>query len=354
MRERMGKSLRERVAGAAVFLVLCMGLVLTGCGAVQQGEEEEKSSHPIVTEIPPGEQDVRIPIQIRGEENNLTGKLVMPDKGGDSRPPLVIMVQGSGQSDYNETIGTAGNAPFRDIAEGLSERGIASLRYNKRYYEHPDMAGEKITIEDEVLEDVNFAIRYIEELGCSSEIYIMGHSLGAMVAPVIARDNPGVAGIICLAGSPRHLQDIIYDQNAAALERQDELTDREKNQQLAMLKQVVEKIDHLTADSTGNYLGVDAGYWYSLNQLRQGEAAKKLEIPILMLQGREDFQVYADVDFKQWKKLLKGKKNVKFHLYPGLNHLFMESQGRRDVSEYNVAAKVSDEVIADMADFLLK
>ena len=185
------------------FLVGLVFVLLVGC-------QEEKTTvvekEPEQTEqsFLPGENSVQVPIQIRGQDETLNGCLMMPENVLQ-KPKVVIMVHGSGQSDMDESIGTAGNAPFRDIADGLAEKGIASLRYNKSYYEHADKATQDVTIQDEVLEDVQSAIAYLEQLDCCSDIYIMGHSMGGMLAPVIAKQNDKVKGIICLAGTPRTL-----------------------------------------------------------------------------------------------------------------------------------------------------
>ena len=59
---------------------------------------------------------------------DLEGKLTLPK--GVEQPPVVLLIHGSGASDMDERI--FDNKPFADIAAGLAERGIASLRYNKR------------------------------------------------------------------------------------------------------------------------------------------------------------------------------------------------------------------------------
>lgn len=95
-------------------------------------------------------------IKIGDDEMQVDGRLTLPKNV--ENPSVVILVQGSGQTDMNETIGAQGNKPFQDIAYGLAEKGIASIRYNKRYYQHPGLATEFITIQDEVLNDVDFTI----------------------------------------------------------------------------------------------------------------------------------------------------------------------------------------------------
>lgn len=281
-------------------------------------------------------------------EYELDGLLTMPN--GVENPPVVILIQGSGQTDMNETIGA--NAPFEDLAHGLADNGIAVIRFNKRYYQYPELADDKITVRDEVTEDVSAAVEYAETVcGDNGKIIIAGHSLGGMLAPEICAENPQVDGMISLAGSPRQLVDIIYDQNEAAL-KSSGLTEDEISAQLDLIKAEIEKIKSLSEDDTGKYLGVNAQYWKSLNEIDAAETARSLGIPMLFLQGSEDFQVYADKDFALWQEHLSGRDNCTFKLYDGLDHLFMKSKGKSDSTEYDVKDSVSKEVIEDISEWI--
>ncbi|MPN37371.1 hypothetical protein SDC9_184888 [bioreactor metagenome] len=92
----------------------------------------------------------------------------------------------------------------------------------------------------------------------------------------------------------------------------------------------------------------------SLNAIDTGKLISELEIPILILQGDADFQVKADVDFLAWQDYLGTHMNVTYKLYENLNHLFMPSNGKLDVSEYNTPGNIPDQVILDIATFLKK
>jgi dienelactone hydrolase len=272
---------------------------------------------------------------------------------GVEKPPVIILVQGSGQSDMNETIGANQNAPFKDIAHGLAQRGIATLRYNKRYYQFPEKAFADFRVEDEVIADVYAAVDYAMSCGEVDEtkIIVLGHSLGGLLAPVIARDNSDVKGIISLAGSPRYLEDIVYDQNAE-LVNAGALSEEDKAKTLEQVKAEVAKVKKLTADSIKSgavILGMSEAYWLSLTQSNGGVIAPELDIPMLFMQGGADFQVSPDIDFKAWQAVLAGKDNCTFKLYDGLNHLFMATNGRRDISEYDPAGVVDAAVLDDIA-----
>lgn len=306
-------------------------------------EEESKS-----------EKYSEIDIQIGKGDFVVEGKLTLPT--GISNPPVVILVQGSGQSDLDETIGAVSNKPFRDIAHGLAERGVASIRYNKRFYQYADKAGLDSTIYDEVLDDVTHAIEFAlkEERVNSSKIYIVGHSLGGMLAPKIATDNPQVAGIISLAGSPRNLEDIILDQGKNAMLTQTTLSEEDKAYALSQYEEAVNMVKNLSDEHLEEaILGATGYYWKSLNEIDTKKLVSDLTIPMLFLQGSADFQVFADVDFAEWKTVLEGKENASFILYENLNHLFMTTNGLSDITEYDVKGTVDPKVIEDIAEWIL-
>ncbi len=272
-------------------------------------------------------------------------------------PPVALLVQGSGQSDCNETVGASANKPFRDIAHGLAEKGIASLRYDKRFYAHPELYSSASTIQDEVLNDASAAIAFLraDERTRGGKVFVIGHSLGGMLAPKIALDNSSVAGIVSLAGTPRKLEDVILDQNRAAVAAMPELSTEDKAALLASANALVQQVKALKSDSPDQViLGMSTAYWRSLNAIDTPTIVHRLSIPMLILQGSADFQVTTAVDYKAWQTALSGKTNVTYRLYDGLNHMFMPTTGRRDISEYDAHNAVSPGVISDIADWMHK
>lgn len=301
----------------------------------------------------------------------LSGTLTLPE--GVSQPPVVILVHGSGSSDRNETV--SGNTPFRDIAWGLAEQGVASIRYDKRYYTYPRAAAEPgaLTIESEVMQDVDAAIALAmaDTRLDSRRVYVLGHSLGGMLAPAIAHAHPDLAGVISMAGSLRPLWEIVYDQNQEAAQAARPSLSEEENrtldEQLARVEADRDTLEQLAADGRLSdlsrlpedlsldtvLLGIPLSYWSSLERFSGMDVLEQISMPILILQGDADFQVYPDKDYPLWLTALEGRENAVFHLYAGLNHMMMPTQGRRDLSEYAVRNTVSEEVIADIVRFIL-
>lgn len=289
-------------------------------------------------------------------EKNLPGMLTLPK--GVKKPPVVLLIQGSGASDMNESVGIAPNRPFEDIAHGLAEQGIATLRYNKRTYQYPSAGID--TVEDEILNDATAAVKMLskDKRIDNKRIYLLGHSLGGILAPKITADNPNIKGFISMAGTLRSLQAVMKDQNEAIINAQVTLTEEQKKASLAQSEAEVNKTLTLKDDDTGVILGAPANYWRSLNAIDSKAIVKKLKVPMLILQGANDFQVYADKDYKLWKTTLKGRKNVTFKLYPGLSHLFMANQdsanGAPDITVYNAPNHVKAQVIKDIAVWVKK
>lgn len=282
------------------------------------------------------------------------GFLTMPKR--KENPPVVILVHGSGASDMNESVGAV--KPFEDIADGLAAHGIATIRYDKRYYS--DTASfmadaATLTIYDETLGDVYEAISFAktQEGIDTSKIFVLGHSLGGMLTPKIAAENPELAGVISMAGSLRKIEDLMLDQLTEALETA-ELSDEEKKQQLEYSKGEYAKIKAITSAEGDTIFGYPASYWHSMNEIDGVALAKSMTMPILVLQGKKDFQVSYDKDFALWKDTLKDKKNASFIEYSELNHMMMKTIGKRDATEYDEPNNVSQAVIDDIAEFINK
>lgn len=305
-------------------------------------------------EVAANETDVykETPVELGFKEPLLKGMLTLPKNV--ENPPVVIFVHGSGTSDMNETIGAC--KPFEDLAYGLAEHGIASIRYDKRYYANPETLAadlKTLTIKDEALGDVGAAISLAKGRDDidKSKIYILGHSLGGMLIPKIAEENSDIAGAISMAGTLRKIEDIMRDQTVESLEASG-LSKEEQAAQLDKADEMYAQIKAINSDEGEAIFGYPATYWNSLNQIDGVALAKKLTIPLLILQGSADFQVYPETDFKLWKDTLSGKDNATFKEYEGLNHLMMPTTGARDITDYDTANNVAKEVIDDIAAFI--
>jgi uncharacterized protein len=285
-----------------------------------------------------------------GYGNMLDGMLTLP-KGVDN-PPVVILLQGSGSSNLNEEILV--NKPFEDLAHGLAKQGIASIRYDKRYYAYPEWDSiREVSLAWEYFNDFSAVVHQLEDMPVNhNEIYLIGHSQGGVLAPRLAYENPEIKGFISLAGSVRGLEEVIKDQQINALLAQGFTMD-ELSGQIKSIDDNIAKIQSLTKETADDYViwNLPLTYWYELNQSRAKIYANELQCDMLILQGEEDFQVFVDSDYVEWQKLFEGMDNVQFRSYPGLNHLFMPSiEGT--TADYEVPAHIDDSVIKDITSWI--
>jgi len=99
--------------------------------------------------------------------------------------------------------------------------------------------------------------------------------------------------------------------------------------------------------------GAPATYWLDLKDYNPVEKAKRLGIPMLILQAERDFQV-GMTDFGLWKAGLGNAPGVALKSYPKLNHLFIAGEGKSTPAEYGKPGHVSVEVVDDIAAFVKK
>ncbi len=291
-----------------------------------------------------------------------TGGYTMPalltTKEENTKDSVLLLVHGSGPNDMNETI--MGSAPFRDIAWGVAQHGIDVFRYDKRtfvYSENLALAGDAyLTANEEVIEDALSAAKLLSEEGYEN-IYLAGHSLGGLLGARIISEEPELfAGFISLAGSPRTLSEIQLSQNLAMLET---LKGDQKTQAEAIIEAEQAKLaslDTFTDEEllTTTIFGISAYYVKDLYAYDTMELAKNLDIPMLFLQGSEDFQVTVEEDFNLWQAGLQNKENVSFQLYQGLTHLFTPSpeNATHTITDYAAKANVDEAVITDIYEFI--
>lgn len=293
-------------------------------------------------------------LTIGSPEWALPATLTMPVGAGPF--PVVILVHGSGPNDRDETIGP--NRPFKDLALGLASRGIAVLRYDKRTKVHGAKAAAltTLTVKDEVVDDVGEAIKSVRahERIDAARVFVLGHSLGGMLIPRIAAANPSIAGVVVMAGAARPIEQAIVEQTRYIANVDGTISPDEQAQIDAAVKNA-DAIKGLTAaDAAAGkmVMGAPASYWLDLRGYDPPAAAAALKTRMLVLQGERDYQVTM-AEFARWKAALGARADVVFHSYPALNHLFIAGSGTVTPAEYGVPGHVAEDVVRDIADYVL-
>lgn len=297
----------------------------------------------------------------KGSNYPLQGILTMPE---DLRKPVpaVVFVHGSGASNMDEKVGKL--TPFKDLAEGLAKWGIASVRYDKRSYSHGfKMLKEKdVTVKTETIEDALLATELLraDERVDTEKIFIIGHSMGAMLAPRIDAEGGNYKGLILMAGSPRRLEEIMMDQNEEILRSTKGPVNWIVKKQLAKFSAMFDGLYELSDDEAKKVKvggGTTLYYFKEMGEHRATDYLEKLEKPILIMQGEKDFQATVEKDFRAYQEILADKDHVTFQLYDGLNHVFVASiygQLMKAKKEYNVEQHIGENVIEDIAQWILR
>lgn len=293
-------------------------------------------------------------VTVGGPEWPLPGTLALPVGPGPF--PAVVLVHGSGPNDRDETLGP--NKTFKDLAQGLASRGIATLRYDKR----SKVFGAKLstiprfTVKDEVIDDVLAAVALVRRTpGIDpARVVVVGHSLGGMLVPRIGAADPSIAGLVAMAGAAGELSSTMARQ-ARYLAKADGVVTPDEQKGIDAMDALARQVAALTANdaaSAAPLQGAPASYWMDLRDFDPVAVARTVRQPLLVLQGERDYQVTMADDFAKWRAGLDGRPGVTFKTYPALNHLFMPGAGPSVPAEYDRPGHVPVAVIDDLAAWI--
>ena len=245
-----------------------------------------------------------------------TKGMMMEVKSSDT---AVLLAAGSGEIDLDYTVD--GIPLYKQLAEGLKEAGIASLRLEK------DKTAEFQTIEEEWLDRIQAGINYLNKR--YDKVYLVGHSLSAVIAPVFEKQ---VDGIILMAGAVSEIEEIYAAQMMKSAD------DAEKRQILSELDIILS----LEKDSGFSWFGIPESWWISMDQLHLLQRLSEMKIPVLVLSASEDDLISSD-EYLKYQEVFKNHPDAEFEQFNGLNHFFVE---KNDV-------KICDSVIEKIAAWIL-
>lgn len=285
---------------------------------------------------------------------HLPGYIYLPSSSKKS--PLVILVQGSGPHDRNGSMGR--NKIYLDMALQLVQKGIAVMIYDKRTYVYQfrdPFPMDSMDYYSETIDDAVTAFKTAKTIQGvdSSRIYVAGHSLGAMCGPLIAKNCKGLKGLILLAAPGRSLLEILPEQAdyIASLPG----GNKEQNESFAnavkwQVKNAMSPDLNLKSKAMLPF-GGRPKYWLMDRNYKVIEEAKKLNLPILLIQGGRDYNV-TKKDFDIWESAMKGKSNYKSVWLENLDHLYFEGIGMAKPEDSTRPQHVSKSVTNKMAEFV--
>lgn len=299
----------------------------------------------------------------------LAGTLVVPELVHGGKCPVVVMVTGSGPQNRDEEIFE--HRPFVVIADYLARNGVASFRYDDRGVGESKGDHASATIHT-FKEDASSALRFVQAMPEFGKAGILGHSEGGTLAFLIAAEgSPDF--IVTLAGMATPSRETMLQQNIRALD-QSGITGRDKEDSIRLIELLYDNIIAQYAAGQFSPIDVDAlcianslevpsavlesvkrnsaarnGYFDSLVSLDPTDALRKIECPVLAINGTKDVQVEADANLGAIAGYVPHAETRRME---GLNHL-MQHAATGDVGEYhNISETISPEVLDIIADFV--
>lgn len=255
------------------------------------------------------------PVSLEVGGGAVYGTELTPD-GVAGKVPVVLLHSGSGPTDRdgNNPLLPGPNDSLRMVAEALAQRGIASVRYDKRGIGSSALPvwKEKDMTLDDYIGDASTWLRKLRVDPRFSRVVMAGHSEGAQIAAEACRQG-GADACVLIAGAGHPLDDILRDQLKSKLPPA--LYD-ENERILASLKEG-KPVDKVPPALMSLYHPSVQPYLISSLKHDPRTAIAALSMPVLILQGTSDIQVQES----EAKALAAAAPRAKLVVIDGMNHL---------------------------------
>jgi uncharacterized protein len=260
---------------------------------------------------------ISIVIDAPGPQGRLMGTLLTPANSEHS--PVALIIPGSGPTDRdgNNPLGVKASS-YRLLAEGLVERGISSVRIDKRgMFASKDAYPEAnaVTIADYAT-DVREWIAAILQRTSARCVWLIGHSEGALVALAAAQHPQNICGLILVSATGRPLAEVMREQlksnpaNAPILDQALAAIDMLVAGKLVDVTQLNPVLLPLFNPSVQKFL-IDVFSYDPAALLAHYKG------PVLILQGERDIQVTVH----DAQLLKQANSNASLVLLPDANHV---------------------------------
>ena len=223
-------------------------------------------------------------ITLKTESGNIEGSLLFPHS--DKKLPLVLLIAGSGPTDRNGNNDAMENNSLKYLAEELYKNNIASLRFDKR------SVGTSVTTDeidlrfDTYVNDVREWIKLLSNDSRFSKIIVAGHSEGSLLGMIASQNNAAVKGFVSIAGSGRGADELFKEQlrnvhESAKSTLYSMIDDVKKGDTIVDVPMLFYTLFRPSIQK----------YMISWFKYDPAQEIKKIQIPILILQGDKDIQV---------------------------------------------------------------
>jgi alpha/beta superfamily hydrolase len=285
-------------------------------------------------------------VSVENKQGKLEGTLLYPKK---KNIPVVLIIAGSGATDRNGNQGMMKSDAYKLLAEGLADQGIASLRYDKQGIGESAGAAkeEKDLVFQDMVNDAGLFVDYLSEQKRFSEIILIGHSEGALVAKLLAQQKD-VSKVVSVAGAGRPIGKILVEQ---ITQQSEELGEKTADIIDQLLKG--EEVEDVPQDLMALFRPSILPYLKSWLLLDPVDEVKKIDVPVCVVQGTTDLQVKE----KDAQMLADAKENMQLVVIEGMNHVLKDAPEDRQeniMTYMNPKLPLSEGLVEQLSAFILK
>jgi len=283
-------------------------------------------------------------IHISSKKVTVNGTLLSPSSS--DKVPLMIIIPGSGANDRDgNQVGSKANS-LRFLAEELGNHQIATYRYDKSaiaLLKKKDFKEEDITFDD-FIDDAVAVIDYFKDKKQFFKIIFVGHSQGSLVGMIASKSRADA--YISIAGAGRPIDQVLTEQ--ILLQSPMFKDDLKKTFDLMRLGKIDENFNPMLISIFRKSL---QPFWISWMKYNPQEELKKLEVPVLIINGTNDIQVpVSDAEL-----LHQSNDTSQLEVIEHMNHVFKEVKGGRNenIAAYNNSElPIMEELITVITKFV--
>lgn len=286
-------------------------------------------------------------VKLKTSTGKLYGTLTLPAVKG--KVPAILIVAGSGPTDRdgNTTILPGKNNSLKMLAEGLSQKGYAVLRFDKRGVGASKKAGheESVMRFEHYVADATAWLRWLRKQKFSDKVIIAGHSEGALVS-MLAVQEAGADAFVSIAGPGQNAADLLGMQ----LSGLPQALRKEAREILGKIK-AGETVEEVRPQLQSVFRPSVQPYLHSWFAYTPTEEIKKLNMPMLIVQGTTDLQVLET----EMTLLAEASPDAKSLLVEGMNHVLKPAPmnpGANSATYMNPNLKLSPDLLKGLTKFL--
>lgn len=285
-------------------------------------------------------QDIRV-------SNYVEGTLLIPNSKTSS---VAIIIPGSGPNDRDGNQNFVNNNSLKYLAEDLTTQGIATFRYDKRALTMLRKGATEKQIKqvtfDDFVADAKKVVEYLKNIKHYNNIYIIGHSQGALVGMLATTEH--VNGYISIAGPGKSIDQIILEQ--IGMMGADDLVESAKKTFAILESGKTDKNFNL---GLANIFNLDVQpFIRSWMKYSPTDELAKLTIPTLIINGDNDIQVNP----KEADLLKKAKPDAKLIIIKNMNHVLKKVESKdaqENAKTYNMPQlKNTPELAKAISEFI--